>query len=102
MHERACEREPLLPPARQRPRAATREIVNVSQVDYGLASPFQPLALQAIDVSVEIYVLPHGQVLIEAELLRHVANVLANFVSLFQYVETGNAGRPRRRSDQPA
>src|SRR6185503_20469147 len=91
VHEGARQSEPLLPSARQRARAPVNIAVDVSQINYSISPLLYSLALQPVDVRIEIYVLPDRQVLIEAELLRHVTDALTNLVNLLEYIETRNA-----------
>ena len=92
VQHRATQSQPLLPapgelarrPIQVRPQAAQGQ--NVIQA---LA---QPGRRQAVDAPVELQILRHREVVVEAELLRHVADPLAHLLGLGADVEPVHPG----------
>ena len=74
----------------------------MGELDGGVAPLAPPRAGQAVDARVEIEVLEHGQILVERELLAHVADLAADLLAVLHHVEPEHAGAPRARREQPA
>ena len=93
--------QPLAPPAGQVARFGIFETFQIRQFD-GFGDAFlQVLLRNAIGGCVEIQVLQNGQIVVQAEALRHVANLRADLPGLFRHGQPHNAGRTGSRFDQP-
>ncbi len=95
------ERQPLLPPPREATRAAVEIGFHSRELDQlGLAS-FALAVGEAVDAAVEVHVLLDGEVGIERELLRHVADRLPDLFGILLHVSTQYRGGPLRERQEP-
>src|SRR5215208_3144678 len=92
----------LLPPAAQRPHQLPRPRRQPQLVEQ-LGAALAPLdAQQPVYRGVEVQVLGDRQVLVQPELLRHVADALPDELRLPRHVVPHHRRLPRRRPQQPA
>src|SRR5579871_5628880 len=75
--------------------------IESSHCDQFLDARCSPVARQVIHTRVELQVLAHGQVLIERELLTHIANVLLDLLAFGGNVVTKYSPFARRRTQNP-
>src|SRR6266446_763078 len=88
----AAESEALLPPAgklRGKPIEIGLEAV---QLDNFVDAALETCGLQTVNASIELQVLRDGQIVVEAEILRHIADALANAFRIGVYVQPLDRG----------
>ena len=93
-HQRAGEAQLLLHPARQAPRQARSERRKAGHLHQLRVAPGALGARHALQVGVQVEVLPHAQVLVQAEALRHVAQTRLHLERLLRGVEPQHADAP--------
>src|SRR5258708_5422727 len=102
VHERRGERQALLPSARKRASDTVSVRRDVREVD----GPFDPLvslsAFEPVDRAEELQVLLHGQVAVEREGLRDIADVLPHLFAFALDVEAIDRRVPGRRLQEAA
>ena len=96
------ESEALLPSAGKLARAAIHIWLNAGKSLKFACALGGSIARQAIDAGVEIHVLSDGEVFVQAELLRHVADVASNLGSILANVHAENAAGALCRLQQSA
>ncbi len=100
MQDAGGEREPLLPAARQLARQLVAPVVEAHALH---DLPHRRVAVRhLVDAGDEVEVLEHRQVLVEAEALRHVADLAADFVRLVDDVVAEALARAAVRLEQAA
>src|ERR1051325_4760972 len=92
VHERGGEREALLPSAGERAGEAVAVRADVREVDRPLDALAALGAFQPVDGAEELEVLEHGEVAVERERLRDVADVAAHLLAFLFDVEAVDAG----------
>src|SRR5262249_61393032 len=102
VYEGAGQGESLFPSARQLSRAAVEVRFEMGQRDGVVFPPPQVIATKPVDAGVKFDVFDYGQVFVEAELLRHVADALANLIGLRHAIETEHRAFAFGRSEQSA
>src|SRR5262249_48220069 len=75
---------------------------NAGQIDHPLAALGEMLAAETVNRREEIEVLHHGEILVEREALRHVADALANLRGVLRHVDAVDDGGARRRPEETA
>ena len=101
-HERAGEAKLLLHAARQlacEPCSERRELRHREEMREAL---FPHILRHAVQVGVEVEILLHRQVLVETELLRHVAQEILHGLRLRRHIDPGDRELPCRLRHQPA
>src|SRR5258706_4529162 len=93
MEHGAAESETLLPAARKLRGQAIQIGCEAVELDNFIDAALQARGLQAVDAAVELQVFRDGQVVVEAEVLRHVADALAHGFRLGPPVETFHPDR---------
>ena len=87
----AGERQALLPSAGELAGAAIHVGLDAGERLHFAGALCGALAVEAVDARIEIHVLGDGEVFVQAELLRHVAHVAADFRSIFADVHAEDA-----------
>ena len=89
-------------PPQEQPGAPVEVRPDVRELDRRVAPAPELLAAKAVDARVEVEVLVHGEVVVERELLAHVADALADLLALGRHVEPEHRRAARRRREQAA
>src|SRR5207249_9231705 len=76
VHDRRAKRHALLPPARQAARQLTALALEARELEHPALAGRPPTRRHAVDAGEEVEVLVDGEVVVERELLRHVADLL--------------------------
>src|SRR6266446_5208412 len=92
MEHGAAESETLLPAARKLRGQAIQIGCEAVELDNFVDAALQARGLQAVDAAVELQVFRDGQVVVETEILRHVADVLADRFGIGADVEAFHEG----------
>src|SRR5688572_23689847 len=102
MGRRAGERQPLLPPAAERSRELIAPLLEaeVPQLCCDALRPRRPA--QAVNGPIELHVLHDRQVVVQTELLRHVADAPTDPFGIGSDVDAGDLRSPGRRLHQAA
>ncbi len=87
VHHGGGERQALLPTARELAGQPGAVRADAGQLDRPLAALLEDRPLEAVDVGEEVEVLEHREVLVERELLRHVADAAADLLAVAGDVE---------------
>src|ERR1700694_625966 len=93
MEHGAAEGEALLPAAGKLRCEAIQIGCEAVELDNFIDAALQARGFQAVDATVELQVFRDGQIVVEAEVLRHVADVLANSFRIGPHVKTFDPGR---------
>src|SRR5262249_26056289 len=103
VHQGGGEGQPLLPTSRELAGKSIAIRADLDQVDgpFATHTSLAP-AVDAVDLSEEVEILDHGEVLVEAEALRDVTDASADFFSLSHHVEAVNEGAPLGGFEQAA
>jgi len=83
----ATEGEALLPSARKLRGQAIQIGLQAVELDDFFHAALEPRGLQTVDTAVELQILLDGQIVIEAEILRHVADALAHGFRILAHIE---------------
>src|SRR2546428_11221680 len=87
MEHRAAQGEPLLPAAGELSREPAKIRLQAVQFHNVGHSPSQPVRFEAVDAPVKLEALLDRQIAVQAEILRHVTDPLANSLRLGADVE---------------
>ncbi len=93
VEDRAAERQPLLPADGQRPGQAALAAGEAGQAQDPGQATVDGLSGETVGAAEKADVLGHGQVLVERELLGHVADDLFDTLRLPRDVEPADSGR---------
>src|SRR5665647_2011167 len=97
-----AEGQSLLPADRERPRQAPFPAPEAGHLQDPRQPPVDGLFGQAVGAAEETDVLDHGQVFVEGELLRHVADSTLDALGLPADIEAADIGRPGGRVEEAA
>src|SRR5256712_2777060 len=102
VQQRAAEREPLLPAARELAPELVQSPVQFEKRDH-LGTTGGPCGLrQAVDPTVEVEVLGYGEAFVQPELLGHIAHALLDLFGRNRHVDPRHQSGSRGRLEQPA
>ena len=87
MEHRTAQGEPLLPAAGELSREPAKIRLQAVQFHNFVHSPSQPVRFEAVDAPIKLEVLRDRQIVVQAEILRHVTDPLANSLRLGADVE---------------
>src|ERR1700694_3230285 len=93
MEHGAAEGEALLPAAGKLRCEAIQIGCEAVELDNFIDAALQARGFQAVDATVELQVFREGRIVVESEVLRHVADVLANSFRIGPHVKTFDPGR---------
>ena len=96
MHDRAAQSQALFPAARQQPRDGGAPVREAGHAQHVLFAFRAQVLGNAINPAEEVDVLFHREIVVKGELLRHVADVLANLFGILGDVEARHR-RPSRK-----
>src|SRR5690242_7956121 len=94
MQHCATERQALLPSAGELRRQTIQIRPKAIELDNFLHAPFEARGLKAVDAAIKLQVFRDGQIVIKTEMLRHVADTLADRFRVGGDVEAFNEGGP--------
>ena len=104
VQHRAAKRQPLLPSAREFSRKPIKIRPETVQLDDFIHAPLQPIGGQAVNAPIEREILVDRQIVVQTELLRHVADAFAHFFRMRANVEPFDLRRAagKRQQDRSA
>ena len=102
VHDGAGQGQPLLETGRHLAGVAIQIRRQAKRVDHALRDLSPPGARQAVDAREKVEVLPHAQIAVERELLRHVAQLPARRAAGAVEIDSRDLGRTRGGAQQPA
>ena len=102
VHERTGHSQALPPAAGEQPGAPAQVGFQVRQRDQLIVALLKPCAAQAVKAAIKLEVLVRRQLVIERELLRHVANETLDLLQLPGHIQAADPRQPAARLEQPA
>src|SRR5580704_8182501 len=102
MQNRAAESQTLLPSARKQPGHHVDLVRKAGHAQNVVLAFGAPRLCDTIDAAEEINVLADRQVVIQRELLRHIADVALDVLALGANIEAGHRGLAFRRIEESA
>ncbi len=95
--QRTGQCETLLPTAGQRAGQLMNATIQRGHLHHRLTARCEPIALESVDPAIELEVLQHGQVGVQAELLRHVSDATFDQLGVVPHVMAQHQGISGRR-----